>query len=77
MAVLLNCNNEKDPIKNEGAIVPIRFRHSRTASSAVSGGIQPKFELIQAFMVVLATCKNEEDPVKNEGTRVLTTLLTL
>ena len=38
----------------------------------VSGGILPKFELIQAFIVVLVTCKNEEDPIKNEGARVLT-----
>ena len=37
----------------------------------VSGGIPPKFELIQAFIVVLVTCKNEEDPIKNEGARVL------
>ena len=36
------------------------------------GGILPKFELIQAFIVVLVTCKNEEDPIKNEGARVLT-----
>ena len=38
----------------------------------VSGGILPKFELIQAIIVVLFTCKNEEDPIKNEGARVLT-----
>ena len=48
------------------------FRRSRAASSAVSGGIPPKFNLIQAYMVVLVTYKNEEDPIKNEGTRVLT-----
>ena len=47
------------------------------ANSAVSEGIQPKFELIQAFMTVLFTCKNEKDPVKNEGARVITTFLTL
>ena len=29
-------------------------------NSVVSGGNQPKFELIQAFMHVLVTCKNEE-----------------
>ena len=48
------------------------FRRSRAANSEVSGGILPKFILIQAFMVVLVTCKNEEDPIKNEGARVLT-----
>ena len=37
-----------------------------------SGGILPKFKLIQDFIVVLITCKNEEDPIKNEGARVLT-----
>ena len=48
------------------------FKRSRAANSEVSGGILPKFELIQAFVVVLVTCKNEEDPIKNEGARVLT-----
>ena len=62
--------NEVDPIKNEGTRVLTRFiycffRHSRAAYSEVSGGILPKFQLIQAFMVVLVTCKNEEDPIKN------------
>ena len=41
----------------------------------MSGGIQPKFELIQAFKVDFVTCKNEEDPIKNKGARVLTSLL--
>ena len=50
------------------------FRRSRAANSAVSGGIPPKFKLIQAFMVALITCKNE-DPIKTEGTRVLTRFL--
>ena len=45
---------------------------SRAANSEVRGGILPKFELIQAFIVVLVTCNNEEDPIKNEGARVLT-----
>ena len=63
--------NEEDPIKNEGARVLTRFihhffRHTRAAYSEVSGGILPKFELIQAFMVVLVTCKNE-DPIKNKA----------
>ena len=51
------------------------FRRSRAANSEVSGGILPKFELIQAFIVALVTCKNEEDPIKNEGARVLRSLL--
>ena len=49
------------------------FICSRAANSAVSGGISPKFEHIQALKVVLVTFKNEEDPIKNEGARVLTT----
>ena len=75
--VLLTCKYEEDPIKNEGARVLTRlydvfFRRSRAANSGVSGGILPKFKLIQAFIVVLVTCKNEEDPIKNERARVLT-----
>ena len=42
------------------------------ANSEVNGGIPPKFELIQAFIVVLVACKNEKDPIKNIGSRVLT-----
>ena len=77
MVVLHFCKNEEDPIKNEDARVLTRlylgvfFRRSRAANSEVSGGIQPKFKLIQAFIVVLVSCKNEEDPIKNEGDRVL------
>ena len=53
------------------------FRRSRATNSEVSGGILPKSELIQAFIVVLiidflVTCKYEEDPIKNEDARVLT-----
>ena len=81
MVVLLNCKNEGDPIKNEGARVLTRymlfFRRSRAANSEVSGGILPKVKIIKAFMVVLVTCKNEEDPIKNAGARVLTTFLPL
>ena len=51
------------------------FRRSRATNWEVSGGILPKFDFIQAFIVVLVTCKNEEDPIKNEGARVLTSLL--
>ena len=42
------------------------------ANSVASGGIWPKFELIQAYIHVLVTCKNEEDSIKNEGARVAT-----
>ena len=75
MVVLHTCKNEEDPIKNEDTKVLTRlyvvfFRRSRAAYSEISGGIPPKFELIQAFIVVLVTCKNEEDPIKNEGARV-------
>ena len=77
MVFLVTCKYEDDPIKNEGARVVTRlyvvfFGRSRVAYSKVSGGILPKFEIIQAYIVVLVTCKNEEDPIKNEGTRVLT-----
>ena len=62
---------EEDPIKNEDARVLTRlyvvfYRRSRAANSEVSGGILPKFELIQDFIVVLITCKNEKDPINNE-----------
>ena len=75
--VLVTCKYEEDPIKNEGPRVLTRlydvfFRRSRATNSDVSGGILPKFKLIQALIVVLVTCKNEEDPIKNEGARVLT-----
>ena len=77
MVVLHTCKNEEDPIKNKDARVLKRlyvvfFRRSRAANSEVRGGILPKFELIQAFMVVLVACKNEEDPNKNESARVVT-----
>ena len=77
MVVLHTYKNEEDPIKNEDARVLTRlyvvvfFRRSRAANSKISGGILPKFELIQTFIVVLVTCKNEEDLIKNEGARVL------
>ena len=69
----LTCKNE-DLMKNEGLFCRF-FRGSRAANYEVSGGILPKFELIQAFIVVLVTMvtyKNEEDPIKTEGARVLT-----
>ena len=64
MVVLAPCKNEKDSIKMKALECYQLFRHSKAANSTVSGGIQPKFELIQAFMVVLVICKNEEDPIK-------------
>ena len=77
MVVRHTFKNEEHLIKNVGARVLTRlydvfFRPSRATNSKVSGGILPKFELIQAFIIVLVTCKNEEDPIKNEGARVLT-----
>ena len=42
------------------------FQTLKAANSEVSGGIPPKFDLIQAFIVVLVTCKNEKDPIKNK-----------
>ena len=82
MVVLLTCKNEEDLIKNESARVLNKikyqfFTNPRAAISAVHGGIPPKFELIQAFIVVLVKCKNEEDPIKNKGARVLKTFLPL
>ena len=72
MVVLLTCKNEEGPIKMKALkVIHTFFKHARAANSAVSGGIQTKFEHIQAFMVVLVTCTNEEDPIKNEGARVL------
>ena len=43
------------------------FLRTRAANS--SGGIWPKFKLIQAFMHVLITCKYEKDPIKNSRKR--------
>ena len=81
MVIFVTCKNEEDSIKNEGSRVLTIFSHykfgkffkcSRAANSEVRGGIPPKFELIQTFIVVLVTYKNEKDPNKNEGSRVLT-----
>ena len=49
------------------------FRRSMADNSVESGGIWPKFKLIQAFTHALDTCKNEKDLMKNEVTRVATT----
>ena len=56
IAVLHTYKNETDPFKHEGTKVLTRlynvfFRRSRAAKSDVSGGILPKFKIIQAFMV--------------------------
>ena len=74
MVALVTCKNEDNPIQHEGVskLIVRFFRLSRAANFEVSGGIPPKLELIQAFIVVLFTCKNEEDPINNEGVIVLT-----
>ena len=48
MVVLVNCKNDEDPIKNEGARVFTTlyinlFRRSRADNSGVDDGIWPKF----------------------------------
>ena len=53
------------------------FRRSRAANSIVSGGIWPKFNLIQAFMHVLITCKYEKDPIKNSRENVMTSSMAI
>ena len=70
--VLVTCKYEEDQIKNERARVLTRlydYFFSDATYSEVSGGILPKFEHIQAFIVVLVSVKNEEDPIKNKGAR--------
>ena len=48
------------------------FRHSRASNSKMSGLIQPKIELDQAFMPVLATSNFDDDSIKNERARMET-----
>ena len=68
MHVLITCKFEKDRINSNGEkVVTSIFRRSRAANSIVSGGIWPKFKLIQAFMHVLITCKYEKDPIKKNS----------
>ena len=53
IAVLDTCKNEEDPIKNEGHRVLTTLYINSDAQgqiAAVSGGIWPKYELIQAEM---------------------------
>ena len=63
MVVLHTCEDEEDPITNEGARVLTRSyvvffsRRSRAANSEVSGGILRKLKLIKAFIVVLVTTR--------------------
>ena len=73
MQVLITCKFEKDRINSNGEKKWWRqfFRRSRAANSIVSGGIWPKFKLIQAFMHVLITCKYEKDPIKNSRENVM------
>ena len=72
MHVLITCKLEKDRINSNGEIVTSIFRRSTAVNSIVSGGIWPKFKLIQAFMHVLITCKYEKDPIKNSRVNVMT-----
>ena len=76
--MLVNCKNEDDSIKNEGARVvttvfqiyvygDFYFRRSWVANSAVLIPSWSNFELVRDFMDALVTCKNKEDPIKNES----------
>ena len=81
MAILINCKNEEDPIKNEGArVVTTLYMDFSDAQGQLTAYFVMKSrrnsKLILAFMVILVTCKNE-DPFKNESTRVITTFLPL
>ena len=74
MHVLITRKFEKDWINSNGEYMWWRryLRRSRAANSIVSGGIWPKFKLIQAFMHVLITCKYEKDPIKTSRENVMT-----
>ena len=73
MHVLITCKFEKDRIDSNGEkVVTSIFGRSRVANSIVSGGIWPKFKLIQAFMHAPITCKYEKDPIKNSRENVMT-----
>ena len=70
MVFLVTCQNEKDPIKNEGTRVFTLYINFSDAQGQITrdlGGILPKIELIQVFMHVLVTYKIEDDSIKNEG----------
>ena len=51
---------------NKGKLEASFLRLSRAASPVVSGGIWPKFEIIQAFtrMYIILTFKYEKDMIK-------------
>ena len=54
MTVFDTCKNEEDPIKNEGArYATTLYIDFSDAVRAVSGGIWPKIELIQAYTRVV------------------------
>ena len=73
MHVLITCKFEKDRINSNGEkVVTSIFLRIKAANSIVSGGIWPKFKLIQAFMHVHITCKYEKDPIKNSQENVMT-----
>ena len=84
MADLVTCQNEEDPLENEGTRVFTTFlpllvygdfsKRSRAANSSVLRWILSNFDPIRDFISVLVACKNEKDPIKNEGARVVTTL---
>ena len=80
MGVLVACNYEEDPIKNEVARVVttlfIDFSHAQGQLTPKSGMESCRnSNPAKAFMADLVTCKNEEDPLENEGTRVVTKFL--
>ena len=46
-------------------------------NSNVNNPIQPKFELIRAFMPLLVTCKFDKDPIKGDWEKLETSLFSL
>ena len=48
------------------------FRTQKANNSKVNNPIQPKFELIRAFMPVLVTCKFDKDPIKDDWEKLET-----
>ena len=76
MYVIITCNYEKDPIKNnrEKVATPFFKKKNITLSVAMetSGRIWPNFKLIQEFMHVLIACKYEKDLMKNSRDNVMT-----
>ena len=69
MVGLVNCKNEKDPLKNEGTrvvtifpiISQVVFLQTLKGSYLISPwSVLPNFEPIEDVMVVFVTCKNKE-----------------